>query len=396
MLRFTAKIELHRHDTGILVRVGREAPLDHSVCEQFLESLTMQKLVGQMRNGQTVTSETADSVKNEVLNNAKVIVSTLNYSANNILLPMKRQKSVCFVIIDEGKRVLITILGDAFLYFNVACQSLEADCLLPFYFGCSKILLVGDPKQLPPCVLSTTGQIHNLSQSLFTRLDAVIHRENTSQLIRQYRMHQEICQFPNTHFYRGELRTDDAPMTYWVDYPLEPYYLYNLIYTTHTRPPNGGSSDNKDERLYIKTFCVKLLERLTGRRPYDRNDSEFIAMEERIVIITPYKSQMTKFRERSLEFPRHIEVLTVDSAQGKEKDIVIISCVRSGGTVGFLEDEKRLNVMLTRAKRALYIFGNLSWLAEEDPHWNALVDDATARQVIDTVRDADEEPSLPV
>ncbi|CAF2804677.1 unnamed protein product, partial [Rotaria sp. Silwood2] len=100
---------------------------------------------------------------------------------------------------------------------------------------------------------------------------------------------------------------------------------------------------------------------------------------------------MTKFRERSLEFPRHIEVLTVDSAQGKEHDIVLISCVRSGGTIGFLDDQHRLNVMLTRARRALYMFGNLSWLAQQNSDWNELVDDAGTRKVIDTVDSADGE-----
>jgi superfamily I DNA and/or RNA helicase len=208
-------------------------------------------------------------------------------------------------------------------------------------------------------------------------------------------MHEEICEFPSQHFYENTLITDERAMSYWPDYPLEPYYLYNLIYTEHTWPSNGGSSSNKEERIFIKTFCIKLLEHLTGRQPYVKNDSEFIAMEKRIVLITPYKAQMTKFREKSLEFPRHIEVITVDSAQGKEKDIVLISCVRSGGTIGFLKDEHRLNVMLTRAKRALYIFGNLGQLAEQNIHWEALVNDATNRQVIDTVFNADQQPSLP-
>jgi senataxin len=208
-------------------------------------------------------------------------------------------------------------------------------------------------------------------------------------------MHEEICQFPSDNFYNNELITDDSVMMYDPNYPLEPYYLYNLIYTKHTCPPNGGSSENKGERIFIKNFCIKLLEYLLGRQ-YVKNNNEFIEMEKRIVIITPYKRQMTKFRERSLEFPRHIEVMTVDSAQGKEKDIVLISCVRSGETIGFLSDQHRLNVMLTRARRALYIFGNLTMLAEQNLHWNALIENAENRQVIDTVRSANEEINLPI
>ncbi|UJR12657.1 hypothetical protein I4U23_016831 [Adineta vaga] len=362
---------------GKLVRVGREAPLDHDVCEYFLESLIMQQLVRMTQNREAISYQTTDSIKEDILKKAKVIVSTLNYSANNTLLSMKKQQNVEFIIIDE------------------ACQSLEADCLLPFYFGCSKIILVGDPKQLPPCVLSPVGQKYNLSQSLYKRLYDLIPSENISMLTKQYRMHKEICHFPNTHFYESQLETDESVMNYWPDYRLEPYYLYDLTYTRHTCPPNGGSSSNKEERNFIKNFCVKLLEHLVDRQPYDESDQEFIEMEKRIVVITPYKAQMNKFRNSKLKFPRHIEVLTVDSAQGKEQDIVLISCVRSGETIGFLSDEHRLNVMLTRAKRALYIFGNLTWLAEQNSHWDALVDDATNRQVITTVRNDSQEITLP-
>ncbi|CAF1207863.1 unnamed protein product [Adineta ricciae] len=366
-----------------LVRVGREAPLDYNVCEYFLESLTMKRLVQMMRNDEPRINQRVDSIKEGILQSAKVIVSTLNYSANNTLVHMKMRKNVEFIIIDE------------------ACQSLEPDCLLPFYFGCSKIILVGDPKQLPPCVLSPAGQRHNLSQSLYTRLYDLISNENVTMLTKQYRMHDEISRFPNEHFYNGNLETDESVMNYWPDYPMEPYYLYNLTYTRHTCPPNGGSSNNKEERIFIKKFCIKLLERLANRQPYVKDVEEFIEIEKRIVVITPYKSQMTKFRERSLEFPRHIEVLTVDSAQGKEKDIVLISCVRSGNsnygeTIGFLSDEHRLNVMLTRARRALYIFGNLTWIAEGSPHWEALVDDATRRQVITTIQNNSQEIALPL
>ena len=103
---------------GILVRVGREAPLDHSVCEHFLESLTMQELVEKMQDGETVSFKTADSIKRKVLYNAKVIVSTLNYSANNTLLSIKRQKSVRFIIIDEGS-VSFSFLFNIFLSITV-------------------------------------------------------------------------------------------------------------------------------------------------------------------------------------------------------------------------------------------------------------------------------------
>ncbi|CAF1230519.1 unnamed protein product [Adineta steineri] len=86
-----------------LVRVGREAPLDHDVCEHFLESQTMQQLVRMMKNREPIIETTVGSVKEGILTKAKVIISTLNYSANSTLLLMKHRKDVDFVIIDEGK-----------------------------------------------------------------------------------------------------------------------------------------------------------------------------------------------------------------------------------------------------------------------------------------------------
>jgi hypothetical protein len=97
-----------------LVRVGREAPLDHDICEHFLESLTMHELVVKMQHGESITEKTVDSTKENILREAKVVISTLNYSANNTLLSIKKQKSVKFIIIDEG-----TVLNVVFSIFSI-------------------------------------------------------------------------------------------------------------------------------------------------------------------------------------------------------------------------------------------------------------------------------------
>ncbi|CAF0728103.1 unnamed protein product [Rotaria sordida] len=78
-------------------------------------------------------------------------------------------------------------------------------------------------------------------------------------------------------------------------------------------------------------------------------------VQQRIAVITPYKAQVRLLRSY---LPRYIEIMTVDSSQGKEKDIVILSCVRSGGTIGFLDDMNRVNVMLTRPKNEQLIQKN--------------------------------------
>ena len=74
--------------------------------------------------------------------------------------------------------------------------------------------------------------------------------------------------------------------------------------------------------------------------------------------------------------------MTVDSSQGKEKDIVILSCVRSGDNIGFLDDMNRVNVMITRSKNALYVFGNLTQLASQHESWQAFVEHARVNRII--------------
>jgi senataxin len=96
-------------------------------------------------------------------------------------------------------------------------------------------------------------------------------------------------------------------------------------------------------------------------------------------VITPYKAQVRILRQY---LPPYIEIMTVDSSQGKEKDIVILSCVRSGGTIGFLVDMNRANVMLTRSKNALYVVGNLTQLAGQHEGWRAFVEHAHSNRII--------------
>ncbi|CAF2899771.1 unnamed protein product, partial [Rotaria sp. Silwood2] len=95
-------------------------------------------------------------------------------------------------------------------------------------------------------------------------------------------------------------------------------------------------------------------------------------VKRQIAIICPYRAQL-RFLQGLLP---DVEVMTADGAQGKEKDFVIFSCVRSGDEIGFLNDQRRLNVALTRARQCLYIVGNLRQIALKDEFWKRLVADA--------------------
>lgn len=311
---------------------------------------------------------------------------------------------------------------------------MEADFLLPLRFKCNKVILVGDPLQLPPCVLSEAGKDYGLSQSLHSRLHSIFEDQPDgpiTMLDTQYRMHPDICQFPSDHFYSGQLSTDVSVLRRMRHFTLESLFLYNITNSNH-ECDLAGSSQNQVEAEYIRQFCTDLIQYLAqqpdpvvnnddndesddddGESDEDEshttsslsnsnyshendneeekpdfqalpnNDPRSIKVQQRIAVITPYKAQVRLLRSY---LPPYIEIMTADSAQGKEKDIVILSCVRSGDSIGFLDDMHRLNVMLTRSKYALYVFGNLTKLAQQHESWDSLVSHARFYRAFSDVR----------
>lgn len=282
----------------------------------------------------------------------------------------------------------------------LATQSLEADLLIPFKFRCQKIMLVGDPKQLSPTVISEAGKAYKLDQSLYCRLYSIFERHNSpnspiTMLTTQYRMHSEICQFPNEYFYGNRLTTPRLVDIRVAHFPLKPLFFYDLMRSQH-EIHHTRSSFNMDEVSCIGRFCTllatdgkicrSLIAGVTPTPPTEAhqgpialNDKRSIRIQERIAVITPYQAQVDYLRA---QLPPHIEVMTADSSQGSEKDIVIISCVRGKDSIGFLYEQSRLNVILTRARYGLYVFGNLTWLSQQDDMWNALFWNAHKRGLL--------------
>lgn len=309
-------------------------------------------------------------------------------------------------------------------------------------------MLVGDPLQLPPCVLSNAGKTFNLSYSLYFRLYSIFEKSSSNpvtMLDTQYRMHPDICRFPSRHFYEDRLGTDLSVAVRMERFSLKPLFLYDLTRSRH-EVDDASSSSNSEEASFIQYFCQHLISHLAYEsraesaaddeddddddstttssaistddiedddqssttpsavdaevpdeqrngshfRPIPNDDPLSIQVQQRIAVITPYKAQIRLLRQY---LPPYIEVMTADSSQGKEKDIVIISCVRSGDSIGFLNDSHRMNVMLTRSKNALYIVGNLTQLSLQDPNWQALLNHARAKRLVVNVDQS--RPDLP-
>lgn len=236
-----------------------------------------------------------------------------------------------------------------------ATQAIEPLSLLPF-LRAPRVVLAGDHKQLPPTVVSEAAARAGLSVSLFERLHADAPQEAHRMLREQYRMHADIMAFPSRTFYAGELRAHpgvasrtlaevltregvDAPPVLFLDTAGKGFEEVQ---------EEGGSFFNEGEAALV---AARGRELLAAGLPSGE-----------LAVITPYSAQAALVRDM-LGVPG-VEVDTVDAFQGREKDAVLVSLVRSNGEgqVGFLAELRRMNVALTRPRRHLFVVGDSATL----------------------------------
>lgn len=245
-----------------------------------------------------------------------------------------------------------------------ACQSTEPGCWIPLARG-NRLILAGDHRQLPPTVVSAEAQSQGFGISLFERLaerygDRILHRLDV-----QYRMHAQIMGFSSAEFYDGALvahesvaghRLADLLPTAQAQAAEEELRPLDFVDTAgagydEEQEPDGESRLNPREAALV----VQLAERLL-RLGLPARD---------LAVIAPYAAQVRYLRDR---LPvAGLEIDTVDGFQGREKEVVLISLVRSNATgeIGFLSDTRRMNVAMTRARRRLVIVGDSATLASD-------------------------------
>ena len=251
-----------------------------------------------------------------------------------------------------------------------ACQSTEPGCWIPLTRAAGRVVLAGDHCQLPPTVIASDALAEGFGVSLFERLVALHGASITRRLEVQYRMHPTIAQFSSNEFYDGTLEPHasvvdrvlaslpgmvDEP---WTHQPLE------FIDTAGAEcdeevEPDGESRRNPGEADVVVRRVEALL--AAGVPAAD------------VAVITPYAAQVRLLRERlKIE---GLEIDSVDGFQGREKEAIVISLVRSNarGEIGFLADARRLNVALTRARRRLTIIGDSATLAH-DPFFVRMIE----------------------
>ena len=274
---------------------------------------------------------------NEIIANAQVIATTLVGSAG------KSIEKIFFntLIIDE------------------ASQALEPATWIPISKA-EKIVLAGDPFQLSPTVKSAEAQSKGLG---ITLIEKCLKKVNPGVLLNiQYRMNEHIMGFSNQQFYDNKLLAHES-VKYHVIETAEPEFNQPIEFID-TAGCGFDEKINPETISYFNdgefTMIRKHLELLVNQC---KNDTTID-----IGIISPYKQQVMYMREdlANEEFGKHIsiDINTIDSFQGQERDVIYISLVRSNekGEIGFLSDYRRMNVAMTRAKKKLVIVGDSATL----------------------------------
>uniref|UniRef100_A0A914YUY4 DNA helicase n=1 Tax=Panagrolaimus superbus TaxID=310955 RepID=A0A914YUY4_9BILA len=290
-----------------------------------------------------------DAKEKELLSKADVICCTCITAADRRLSSLEFR---C-VLIDEST------------------QSTEPEVIVSVVKGVRQLVLVGDHCQLGPVVLCKKAASAGLSQSLFERLVLLGNRPLRLQV--QYRMHPALSAFPSNVFYEGSLQNGVSEverqlsnMDFAFPVPTKPMTFWNTT-GQEELSSSGTSYLNRVEAVNVEKIATRFLQ--AGFRP------------EQIGIITPYEGQRAYIvsymqTQGTLHSKLYLdmEIANVDAFQGREKDIIIMTAVRSNeaGGIGFLNDPRRLNVALTRAKYGLIIIGNAKVLSRQ-PLWHQML-----------------------
>lgn len=250
----------------------------------------------------------------------------------------------------------------ATLFIDEAAQALEAACWIAIRKA-GRVILAGDHCQLPPIVTCHEAMKGGLAQTLMQKI-ATNKSECVSLLNIQYRMNDAIMRFSSQWFYHNSLQS--AP---------EVKYRGILDYDTPIEWINTETSDAEEEFVEYSYGRINKAEAeltLKHLETYLNKIGKQRILEERIDIglISPYQAQVQYLRrqikKRSFFTPyrKLITIDTVDGFQGQERDIIVISLVRSNdkGSIGFLNDLRRMNVAITRARMKLIILGNAATL----------------------------------
>ena len=284
----------------------------------------------------------------EIVNDYDIIIATCSTTWDERI----SKQNFPFVIIDE------------------VTQCCEIESLISIVHGCKHLTLIGDQKQLAPVVLFPKAESLGMKISLFERM-LKLYPELLNLLTIQYRMHEEIIKFPSKEFYNNEIKNGisksertNEKFNAKFNWPNKNIPLIFIHVEGEEIMVKSGKSKQNEEEAKIITLLIKKLTNL---------EIDFHS----IGIITPYSAQkiliQKKLKEKykSNNIIEKLKISSVDGFQGREKDFILISNVRSNnyGEIGFLKDFRRLNVSITRAKYGMIVVGNAYCLYKANKIW---------------------------
>ena len=324
-----------------------DKPEFKQIQQEFLESL--QSLSQQISETKTQGQKTVDSELADIfLKDIRVIFGTLIgiSSYRNF-----RGMEFGLVIVDEA--------GRAFL----------SELLVPL-IKAKKIILVGDHKQLAPVVKEEIEPFlyqvkiteEQAKESFFGRFYERMQESNKEKLYHflntNYRSHRDICRLYSESFYDGKLQTSK---TLKREHNLE-FYNSSVIILSTSKLKDKNAKQKTGEYGWYNLKHIQIIKQELEKIFKELQENH---LQKSIGIISPYRLQVNKLREALKNFKDKIDIGTVDSFQGSDRDIIIYDSVRSGNkneNITFISDEKRLNVSLSRAKELLIVVGDMDFL----------------------------------
>ena len=380
------------------------ASLDKERCESVLTFYTSSGAAAGFTLSLTPRERSAavDRLRLSFLNEAHIVFSTLS-GAGLSLLSSALSHPFSTLLIDE------------------AAQATELSTLVSFRHNLPHVILVGDPKQLPATVFlqKETASRAAIERSLFQRLQSATHP--TLPLLTQYRMHPQIRAFPSRFFYDDALLDGECVLGGgWVrrchGHPLlRPFVWLDVRVREWERLGDGEELRRVKERYVVErggkssgnvveaAFVVRLVDRVLALygdeiTPAGIGVITFYQQQKRL-IEAMLASELTS-QPSAATAAAAIEVSTVDGFQGREKDIIIVSCVRQhkdkhrstsrasrAASIGFVSDVRRMNVALTRGKLGMWVVGDVDVLSGGSGEWAALAEDARRRGLVRSASD---------
>ncbi|KAM3872352.1 putative helicase mov-10-B.1 [Diretmus argenteus] len=306
---------------------------------------------------------------------------------------LMKYKIMVTTLYTAGRLVTGNIPVDHFthVFVDEAGHAVETECLIPLAES-GQVVLAGDPKQLGPILRSPLVLKYGMGVSLLERLmkdfplyqkhEGTYNNRYVTKLLRNYRSHPAILEIPNELFYEGELQVcaDEVirnSYCRWEHLPQKDFpVIFHPVMGLDERESSSPSFFNVAEVEVLMDYLKKLLES-QGKRGLPRISTKDIG------IIAPYRKQVQKIRkaldkvekELKVKYMKDLKVGSVEEFQGQERRVIMVSTVRSSRkyteidqkfTLGFVKNEKRFNVAVTRAKALLIVVGNPIVLKEDD------------------------------